>query len=208
MEYKKINELLKNLSNAGNNPNLTFIKREDINLGVSGNSYGNDGEGVQGEEDNYYLIYKINDEDNLFLKIEMFTDSYGHNDSPRGAEIVEGKDINTTVFEEVKNIESAEQLKKAVENYISENDGFSNFTYGDVDKVEFGKLFGEWEEVHSEGGHEGGGSHAEKVYHFKKHDVYLKLAGYYSSYDGTDWDDCFTIVKPEKKKQLQCIINN
>lgn len=199
MEYKKINELLKDLSNAENNPNLEFIKREDIHLGVSGDSYGNDGEGVQGEEDNYFMIYKIKDEDNLYLKIEMFTDSYGYNEAPRGAIIVEGKDIKVTEFEKVEPIKSSEQLKEAVEKYLKEHDGFGNFVYDDVDKVEFGNLFGPWKKVHSEGGGEGGGSYVVRVFHFEKFDTYLKLEGHYSSYEGTEWDDNFTIVKPEQK---------
>ena len=34
---------------------------------------------------------------------------------------------------------------------------------------------------------------------FKNLDIYVKQTGFYSSYNGTDWNDDFTIVKPVEK---------
>lgn len=64
------------------------------------------------------------------------------------------------------------------------------FAYEDYDSEELG--LGEVEEIHQEGG-EGQGDHWESVKYFKDHDVYIKITGFYSSYEGTEfesWDDC------------------
>jgi len=50
-------------------------------------------------------------------------------------------------------------------------------------------------------GGEGEGEHWHKVFHFPAHDVYLKVTGYYASYDGTTfhgWQDV-AVVRPEQK---------
>lgn len=59
--------------------------------------------------------------------------------------------------------------------------------------------FGNTEIVHEQGDCEGGGDHSEKVIHFKDHDVYIRVTGFYSSYDGTDWDNDWSEVKPKEK---------
>lgn len=74
----------------------------------------------------------------------------------------------------------------------------SDFAYEDYDKEDLG--LGEIVEVHQEGGGEQG-SHWESVKHFKDHDVYIKVSGYYSSYNGTDfdsWGDCSHVTPQEK----------
>ena len=53
--------------------------------------------------------------------------------------------------------------------------------------------------VHEEGDCEGGGDHSEVVRHFTDHNVYIQVTGYYSSYNGTDWDGNFTEVSPKEK---------
>lgn len=55
--------------------------------------------------------------------------------------------------------------------------------------------------VHEVGGHEGDGEYAERVF---EHDndgekIYVKFTGFYSSYDGTDWDSDFAMVTPREK---------
>lgn len=60
-------------------------------------------------------------------------------------------------------------------------------------------VFGEIEEVDSEGDCEGGGEYAMKVLYFKDHDIYLKIEGAYYSYNGTDWDDNVKEVRPKQK---------
>lgn len=59
--------------------------------------------------------------------------------------------------------------------------------------------FGEAPIVDEEGDTEGGGEYSMVVRHFKNLDVYVKQTGFYSSYNGTDWNDDFTIVKPVEK---------
>lgn len=76
----------------------------------------------------------------------------------------------------------------------------STFAYGDFDQEELG--LGEIKEVVQKGG-EGEGSEWYVVYYFSDHDVYMKIEGYYSSYNGTDfdggWEDCASEVKPQTK---------
>jgi hypothetical protein len=60
---------------------------------------------------------------------------------------------------------------------------------------------GRFEEIDQIGG-ESEGSHWHSVKYFKDHDVYLKVTGYYSSYNGTDfddgWDSCEQVTPQEK----------
>ena len=58
-----------------------------------------------------------------------------------------------------------------------------------------------FEEVDSYGG-EGQGDTWYVVYHFPNHDVYIRVDGYYQSYDGTEFYDgwgCCKEVKPVQK---------
>ena len=66
----------------------------------------------------------------------------------------------------------------------------------EYDEDELG--LGEIKEVHSKGGGEGGGDTVERVLHFVEHDVYISFGGYYSSYEGTEWDSEITEVKPKQ----------
>ena len=57
-----------------------------------------------------------------------------------------------------------------------------------------------WEEVDQYGG-EGQGDDWWSVKYFPEHDVYIKVSGFYASYDGTSfngWDDC-SEVRPIQK---------
>ena len=77
-------------------------------------------------------------------------------------------------------------------------DGVNFFAYEDYDPKELG--LGEIEEIEQEGG-EGQGDHWHSVKYFKDHDVYVKVVGYYSSYEGANfdgWADCYE-VKPTEK---------
>lgn len=95
MELEKLNKILSNLQSP-NSKELEFVEKVLGHQGVSSNSYG---EGVEGEEDVYYNIYKIKEEENLFLKVEFYTDSYGSNDAPRGVQFVRGVKKQITVYE-------------------------------------------------------------------------------------------------------------
>jgi hypothetical protein len=59
---------------------------------------------------------------------------------------------------------------------------------------------GEIKEIYdaSEGG-EDSGSHYRRVYHFVDHDVYVGVAGYYQSYDGTEYNEKFYDLTPSEK---------
>lgn len=74
-----------------------------------------------------------------------------------------------------------------------------DFAHEDYDYEELG--LGEVEEVDQQGG-ENEGSHWHSVKYFKDHDVYIRVDGYYSSYEGTDfydgWD-CCSNVRPKEK---------
>lgn len=68
------------------------------------------------------------------------------------------------------------------DSYANKIDPFDNEEY---DELELG--LGSIEEVDSHGGSDAGSDYW-KVYHFIDHDVYLKIHGWYSSYDSTQWD--------------------
>lgn len=58
-----------------------------------------------------------------------------------------------------------------------------------------------WKEIDQVGG-EDEGSHWHSVKYFKDHDVYIKVTGWYSSYNGTDfesWDEACSEVRPQQK---------
>lgn len=71
---------------------------------------------------------------------------------------------------------------------------------GKAMQEKFNEEFGEVKEVSeaSRGG-EDAGSQYVRVYHFVNDDVYVKITGYYASYDGTTFDDEFQEVTPKEK---------
>ena len=87
-----------------------------------------------------------------------------------------------------------EILEKLRENI----DSVSDFAFGDYDSKKLG--LGEIKEVEQFGG-EGQGDTWYSVKYFKDHDVYLKVSGYYQSYDGTDFSGwgCVKEVTPTQK---------
>lgn len=64
----------------------------------------------------------------------------------------------------------------------AEGRDFSDCAYGD-----FPEELGEVDEVFSQGG-EGQGENWKRTYHFKDHNVFIEFSGFYSSYNGTDFD--------------------
>jgi hypothetical protein len=71
--------------------------------------------------------------------------------------------------------------------------------YDDVELSTLTGIVGEVEIVHEEGDTEGGGDHSEVVVHFKDHNIFLRATGFYSSYNGTEWDSDLTEVEPYEK---------
>ncbi len=62
------------------------------------------------------------------------------------------------------------------------------------------KHLGKIETVYSKGGCEGGGDEAVRVFKFIDHGgICVKITGYYSSYEGTEWNGDWKEVKPQEK---------
>ena len=99
LELEKVNLILSDLKD-GKKEYLDFVEKQKGYMGVSGNSYSDDG--VQGEYDQYFNIYKIKSETDLFLKVEYNTDSYGSNDSIVGVQFVKPKEVKVTDYESIK----------------------------------------------------------------------------------------------------------
>jgi len=90
-----------------------------------------------------------------------------------------------------------EELLKAIKDYDGEKLADATVYYERSSDIEG---IGHAELVKAQGGSEGGGEYVERVYHFTDHDVYLKLIGCYTSYDGTNYDDNnWAIVLPKEK---------
>ncbi len=99
MELEKINSILSKLNTS--NPDLEYIKTEEIHMGVSGSSYGDSAEGVQGESDQTVDIYKIKSEEDLYLMVYKETDSYGDNPSLTSVQFAKVTKQNKTVYKPV-----------------------------------------------------------------------------------------------------------
>jgi len=98
MELKQINELLKNVAYPKGDRNLTFIEKQYTHRGVSDSSYN---DGVQGESDDYYEIYRINAELDLYIRFDYSTDSYGESPNLTAIQFVKPKEQKVTNFETI-----------------------------------------------------------------------------------------------------------
>jgi hypothetical protein len=85
---------------------------------------------------------------------------------------------------------------------IFEENGIEIYEFAYGDSVNPIPGIGKWVEVDQYGG-EGKGEDWWAVFHFKEPDIYVKIDGYYTSYDGTNFDggfeDCMKIVSPRQK---------
>ena len=52
--------------------------------------------------------------------------------------------------------------------------------------------------VHREGGGEGGGEYVERVFQFEDSDLFVKITGYYYSYEGTTYDGIEQVAPQQK----------
>jgi hypothetical protein len=89
------------------------------------------------------------------------------------------------------------ELLSAVKEYY--DNSISDFGHSGGEKSTTEEI-GAIEEVDRHGG-EGQGEDWWRVYFFPKHDIYMKVSGWYSSGNGVDfegWEDV-TQVKPQKK---------
>lgn len=71
---EELNDMLSDMSNTSHygKEKSTFVERIEGDTPVSDSSY----DGLQGEYDQYFKIYKTPKE-NIFLRVEFHTDSYG-----------------------------------------------------------------------------------------------------------------------------------
>ena len=84
--------------------------------------------------------------------------------------------------------------------YVEENKNSYPKEYEQILKL---KQLGIVKEVHSEGGGEGEGEYVEHVFHFKNHNVFVKITGRYESYNGTDYHDGYYEVFPKLVKRVE-----
>ena len=90
MNYKQLNDCLKNLNSLRNSgKRIERIIEKEL-----------DGEGSQGEEGVSYEVYKLPIE-NVFIKLKITTDSYGNNEHVAGIEFVTPKEKTITSYEPI-----------------------------------------------------------------------------------------------------------
>jgi hypothetical protein len=78
-------------------------------------------------------------------------------------------------------------------------EGVSEFAYEEEWTDDENTGIGDFVEVEHYGG-EGQGSTWYSIKHFKSHDIYIRVDGYYSSYNGTDFEEGWgEEVKPVTK---------
>lgn len=88
--------------------------------------------------------------------------------------------------------------KEIIEAIKKANITVDEFAYGDFDSKDVPGL-GEFKKVDQHGG-EGQGEKWWSVKYFKDHDVYIKTNGFYTSYNGTDFEDGYgEEVRPVEK---------
>jgi hypothetical protein len=90
MDFKQLNELLKDLHELRNSKNL--ISQDVI--------HKIDGEGDMGEEGVSFEVYKI-PVDNLYIRLKITTDSYGDNEQISGIEFVQPIEKTIQTFQAV-----------------------------------------------------------------------------------------------------------
>jgi len=82
---------------------------------------------------------------------------------------------------------------------------FGDDIYNCVDALECGgdemeEIFGEYKEVDNYGG-EGKGNTYYSIFYFPQHDVYLRIDGFYSSYEGVTYEDGWDSIRQVKPVQ-------
>ncbi len=78
--------------------------------------------------------------------------------------------------------------------------GIYDFAHNDFDHEQFADTLGPINEIDSVGG-EGQGEHWHVVYELPDHDLLIKVTGFYSSYDGANfdgWSDAREVIKQTK----------
>lgn len=95
MDYKKINDILADLSERGLEKKFKQVSSE------TPRNYWN--EKSEGGEDVRTEVYEIDKAENIFLKIQRRTDSYGDNETLCSITFVKPIEVKVTVYEPVNN---------------------------------------------------------------------------------------------------------
>lgn len=95
MELKKLNELLKNLEYP-DAKKLKYVQKDSIRTPIS-----EMGEGMQGDQNEWAVVYQVLGENDLYLKIYYYSDSYGGGEYISGVEFVKPTEKVVTVFETI-----------------------------------------------------------------------------------------------------------
>jgi hypothetical protein len=90
MDFRQLNELLKDLESLRNGKNL--LERDVIHT--------IEDEGMQGDEGVTFEVYKL-PEHNLHIRLKITTDSYGDNEKIAGIEFVQPIERKITRFESI-----------------------------------------------------------------------------------------------------------
>ena len=91
MDYKQINLKLKDFNS------LRHISKPVHREVVK--EIDNDGYGEQGESNEIYEVYDIGLPNGLFVKLQIGSDSYGHDDRVTGVTFVQAQEKKVTVYE-------------------------------------------------------------------------------------------------------------
>ncbi len=99
-----------------------------------------------------------------------------------------------------------QEILQLLENHYDNLSEGEQDNGGGIDEFDFAEEgtiigLGTFKEIEQKGG-EGEGETWYSVKHFPEQNLYLRINGYYASYDGTsfeDWEDCVKIVNPVQK---------
>ena len=95
--------------------------------------------------------------------------------------------------------DSLRMLKRDSEEYknlakIASSDPYEEIRDYILNTLKLGKI----ENIEQVGG-EGEGETYYQVWYFVNHDVYIRINGFYTSYEGTDWNNNPYVVTPQEK---------
>lgn len=91
-----------------------------------------------------------------------------------------------------------EEIKKKIEELEIDESLFGHNALSDTD-IDLNEVFGKITRVEKIGGHEGGGEDCSVVWFFEDHNVYIQWDGWYSSGNGSTWEETGFEVKPIKQ---------
>lgn len=183
MNWEDLNSNLKDLNHLRHYSKKRVAKEQIVN---------NDYQAI------WHEVYKLFD--GMFVKLTVETDSYGDNEFVSGIEFVQPKEKDDVNYVTGKNMNKQGKTYEQIISVLKEKlDDVSSFAYQDYDSQELG--LGEVKQIEQHGGEEQG-SDWYSVQHFIDHDIYIKVSGYYSSYEGTDfsdgWDSCEQVTPQQR----------